>query len=575
MKTTMLYPGLFLSLALLTACGGGSGSPSLEPMPTEFSPISEKSPADDQSESIDEGASEETGLVDDEEPPPPLYEPTLESLSEHPLPQWWQDAKFGIFIHWGLYSVPAWAPADAPPMMLSSGCAAYAEWYWLLQQIPFCPTWQHHLDTYGEDFVYDDFIPRFTAENFDPDAWIQLFEQAGARYFVLTAKHHDGFALWPTRTTGRDSVDLGPKRDLVGELFDAARRAGQRVKPGLYFSIPEWFNPAPYRGNDFAQSVAESGEFLGYLPNLASLFSGSVRPGVAFEGLVQSAMFPQRWPVQVVARNAYSQLPVPYTGQGDIADYAEDIVQPQFKELVDLYQPYVIWCDIGAEESYVRSNESIAYYYNETARTNPEGVLVTDRCGRKKSTHYDFNTVEYGQGDVVPPFESVRGMGSSFGYNVNETEAHYLSPAELIETLVSTVAAGGNLLLNIGPKADGSIPEEMVTRLQAMGDWLAINGDAIYGSRPWSRTRDDNGNFFTVGKDGALYVIATAWPGHTLTVNAHIPIDDNTQIILLGSDKSALPYTQTGRNLQITMPTTEPKQATASQHVYVFRVDQS
>jgi hypothetical protein len=153
------------------------------------------------------------------------YEPTRESLDTHPLPQWWRDAKFGIFIHWGVYAVPAYALPGLPVL-------GYAEWYWAMQQIPGTPTWLHHLLTYGADVVYDDFIPRFRAERWDPSEWIRLFEDAGARYFVLTSKHHDGFLLWPSETTGRDAGDLGPQRDLIGELFDDRVARAARIERG-------------------------------------------------------------------------------------------------------------------------------------------------------------------------------------------------------------------------------------------------------------------------------------------------------------------------------------------------------
>jgi alpha-L-fucosidase len=154
-----------------------------------------------------------------------VYEPTLTSLDTHPVPKWWTDAKFGIFIHWGVYSVPAYAPPGQPFL-------GDAEWYWFHQQVAGTPTYQHHLDTYGPDFVYDDFIAQWKAENWDPTAWIDAIRGAGAKYFVFTTKHHDGFALWPTATTDRNSVAMGPGRDLVGDLVAAACDRG--LHPGTH-----------------------------------------------------------------------------------------------------------------------------------------------------------------------------------------------------------------------------------------------------------------------------------------------------------------------------------------------------
>ncbi|MFD0949043.1 alpha-L-fucosidase [Paraperlucidibaca wandonensis] len=483
------------------------------------------------------------------------YEATKESLDQHQLPQWWADAKFGIFIHWGLYSVPAYAPTGypgiPPGIAAPPGCSPYAEWYWFVQQAPICLTWSKHLQNQGAGFVYDDFIPQWKADSFDPDAWIKLFEQAGAKYFVLTTKHHDGFALWPTRTTQRNAMDMGPKRDLVGELFAAAHRADDRVKPGLYFSIPEWYNPAPK-------------PLDAYLPTDLSVDSALATFGTIFGPL--SIYGP---------RNAYTQLPVPYTGQGTVRDYASDIVRPQFEELINDYKPSIIWCDIGGRESYFKSNQSIANFYNNAKTTHPEGVVVNDRCGEKSKTHLDFNTVEFGAGSPIPPFEATRGIGESFGFNMEEEKSnHYLSASELIHTLVSTVAQGGNLLLDIGPKADGSIPDSMTTRLQAIGAWLGINGKSIYGSTQWTQSSDGGSNYFTVGKDGALYIIATEWPSaQTLTVNASVPLTASSKIVLLGSDGTPLQYKQNGSQLVITLPSGGAQMAaTKSQSAFVFRV---
>src|SRR4051812_26726355 len=163
---------------------------------------------------------------------PPDYEPTRASLDTHPVPRWYKDAKFGIFIHWGPYSVPA-----------GSSRHLASEWYLFYSSWRNSAEWEYHRQTYGEDFVYDQFIPQWKAERYDPDAWVRLFEDAGAEYFVLTSKHHDGFSLFPSAVTNRNAMAMGPKRDLVGELFTAARKRGT-VRPALYYSLGEWFNPS-------------------------------------------------------------------------------------------------------------------------------------------------------------------------------------------------------------------------------------------------------------------------------------------------------------------------------------------
>jgi len=472
---------------------------------------------------------------------PARYEPTKASLDAHPLPAWWSEGKFGIFIHWGVYSVPAWAPLDE--LGKASDITPYAEWYGSTMTIPGSATYQYHLQTYGQDFAYDDFIPRFTAAKFDPDAWVELFGEAGAKYFVLTSKHHDGFALWCTKTTQRNSCDMGPRRDLVGELFAAAHRAKHRVKPGLYYSIPEWFNPAPRPKGMYsdAEYAADPATQLAYAASFGDVFPN---------------------------RNPYTMAPVPYTGYVPIDDYATGQVIPQVEELIQRYRPYELWCDIGGRGSYFQSNRFIADFFNAARTSNPDGVVVDNRCG-DTTTHGDFATPEYSPTFPKPPFESTRGMGLSFGYNQLEDAAGgYLSAAELIKTLIDNVSHGGNLLLDIGPKADGTIPQPMIERLRAMGAWLKINGEAIYATNAWTQPAAGNVRF-TVGKAGFLYATALGWPGTQLTIDAPVPTPPGTRIALLGSSERPLAFHRDGTKLVVDLP---DQGATTSQHAYTVRI---
>ncbi|MET9633618.1 alpha-L-fucosidase [Lentzea sp. NPDC006480] len=479
---------------------------------------------------------------------PIRYDPTRESLARHPLPDWYRDAKFGIFVHWGPYSVPAYgapllpAPADG----LGYGVA---EWYWLVQQIPGTNAWTNHLLKHGPFKTYDDFIPEFTAANFDPDAWVRLFEDAGARYFNLTAKHHDGFALWPSDTTGRDAGELGPRRDLVGELFDAAHRRGDRVKPGLYYSIPEWFSPAPQplRPLDPAELLKDPVRYLaGELP----------------------------WAGALQRRNAYTQQPVPYTGYRPLDDYAAGQVRPQLRELINRYHPNTLWCDIGGPEAYFKSNEVIADYYNQAPDHNPDGVVVDNRCG-DKDTHRDYEVIERTTDGTGPPrpdaayTEVASTMGHSWGYDPNDELA---STDSLVDMLVNTVADNGNLLLNIGPKPDGSIPDAMAERLRGIGTWLRINGEAIYGSSTWT-TRSEGDLRYTKGANGDLYATSLVWPGRELVITAPV---DARRITLLGSDGTPLPFRHEGGRLVVTTPAGgDQHAATRSEHAFVFRIEAS
>lgn len=453
------------------------------------------------------------------------YEATKESLATHPIPEWWESGKFGIFIHWGPYAVAGYGSKlpRIPPSIVEIPSHIPTEWYWLGQQFPFSPNWFHHLFNHGYETVYDDFLPQFKAENFNPDEWIELFEAAGAKYFVLTSKHHDGFALWPSDTTGRDSGEIGAHRDLVGELFAAAERADNRVKPGLYYSIPEFFNPVPRNQNVYGGSGMN--RFLyGFFP----------------------------------PRNAYTQKLLPYTGQPKIDDYADDIVRPQLREIITRYRPYLLWCDIGGSEAYFRSNEIISEYFNDALVNRPEGVLVNSRCGDHR-THQDYLVVEQGAGfahttDGSQRTETARTMGESWGYDRNELKSSRRSANDLIAGLSEAVALNSNYLLNIGPRADGTIPEWMQERLLAIGSWLTVNGEAIYNSTPWTQASDETGNFFTMGENGDLYILATVITGNQLSVNTEIPVNESTEITLLGSNDGALSFSQTQTQLLVDLP---------------------
>ena len=470
----------------------------------------------------------------------PVYEPTLASLRTHPVPDWYEDGKFGIFIHWTAASVPAYATKGLPVL-------GYAEWYWFFQQQPWAPAWSHHLMKYGPHVLYDHFIPRWRAEKFDPDAWIDLFEEAGARYFVFVTKHHDGVALWPTATTDRHTVNYGPRRDLVGELMAASHRHGDLVKPGLYYSLPEFFNPAPN-------------------PSLSSNPLTALIELMAFRGK---------------AKNAYTGAPARYTGYRPIKDYARDHAIPQIRELIHEYDPYVLWCDIGGNQSYFRSNEWIAEFYNRALETHPEGVVVNDRCGDQvldaptDTTHFDFQTKEYLPVNVLQArkWEATRGFGSSFGYTEQETDADWISTDEVVDSLVDIVSKNGNFLLNIGPKADGTVPEGQAERLRGVGRWLAVNGEAIYGTRPWTFAEWFDLRFTTKGP--VFYVTSLEWPGKQMTVLLPIPVPKNARMTLLGSDGTPLAHKRDllGQ-LVITMPAGGVQsRATTSEHAFVVRIE--
>jgi alpha-L-fucosidase len=445
------------------------------------------------------------------------YVATDASLLQHQTPDWFAGAKFGIFIHWGVYSVPAWAAAGR----------AYAEWYWYWMNLPKNEVFQYHQQTYGKDFAYDDFLARFTPSSFDPVAWVHLFQQAGARYFVLTAKHHDGVALFDDQYSHRNTVALGPHRDLLRELFDAARQAAPELKRGVYYSLPEWYNPA-YPG---------SYDRFGHGP----------------------------------PHNPYTGEVVPYTGYIPIADYVRDYQAPQLNELISNYDPDVLWCDIGGPND---SLEVLANYYNHALASGKQ-VAVNDRCG---IAEHDFSTREYSKQEQfsLDKWEENRGLDPySYGYNANTPASAYVSVDAIIDELVDVVSKNGNLLLGIGPRADGTIPEVMAERLRSVGAWLRTNGEAIYDTTYWSRVQEEHTDTedlrFTVAPNRALYVIDLHPPGPQEVIQSGVPIRPGDQVTLLGYNGGPLAWRLRAVDgaLVIDVP---PEAITSGQYAWTFKI---
>jgi len=419
------------------------------------------------------------------------YAAEWSSLDKRPIPQWWQEAKFGIFIHWGVYAVPAYAPVDAANVY-----AKYSEHYDNRLRTKNAAFTNFHARTYGAHTTYADFATQFRAEHFNPDQWAELFKKSGAKYVVLTSKHHDGFALWPSAFSPRwNSQFLGPHRDLAGDLMEAVRKQGLHM--GYYYSLLEWGNPL------------YSKETIG------------------------------RW--------------------------VTEMNFPQMKELVLRYKPDIVWTDgeWDYSDEELRSVDFLAWLYNESPVKDT--VVVNDRWGKKtRGLHGGHYTTEYDlihtgsslDTQFMHPWEECRGIGGSFGFNRFETTEHYMSSAQCVESLIEKVSRGGNLLLNIGPQADGLIPVIMEERLLDMGKWLSVNGEAIYGTTAW-RHRPKNMRetkvYFTQKPD-ALYVLVARWPQAPLTVG-HITKADG--VSLLGC-ATQVPFTCADGTLTIQPPPLNP-----------------
>ena len=428
---------------------------------------------------------------------PAKYEATLDSLNRHPLPDWYAGAKLGIFIHWGLYSVPGWAPLTHPDHDFSSNdyikYDPYAEWYYNTMRVDGSPTQAYHREHYGANYNYYNFAPIFDRETkkWNPDQWATIFRDAGARYVVLTSKHHEGFTLWPSSIP---NPTLPPDRqhatrDLVGELTTAVRKQGLRM--GLYYSGGyDWtFVPGPIREKADYEKVKPESESYGKYANA------------------------------------------------------------QIHELIERYHPAVLWNDIDWPKT-GKALEVEADYYNSV----PDGV-IDDRFGIE---HADFKSPEYEKLDKISEkkWEECRGLGRSFGYNRAEGEAETIAPAELIALLVDIVSKNGNLLLDVGPEADGTIPPVQMERLKALGAWLKQNGDAIYDTKPWTKAAGksaEGDDLRFTRKDHDLYVTVLGQPkSSTLTIE-DVRLKANGAVSMLG-ESEPLSAKGEGDALRISLP---------------------
>jgi alpha-L-fucosidase len=441
------------------------------------------------------------------------YEPTWESLDKRPVPLWYKQGKFGIFIHWGVYSVPAWCTKGN-----------YAEWYQYGLQTTDTARQRYHKRNYGNQTYYQ-LADRFKADLFNPTEWAELFEKSGATYIVLTSKHHDGYTLWPSAEANKtwgfpwNAKDIGPQRDLLGELFTAVKKTS--VRAGMYYSLYEWFNPLWLK---------------------------------------------------------------------DKNQYVEKHMTPQMKELITKYQPDVFWTDgdWDASAETWKSKEFLTWLYNESPVKNK--VVTIDRWG---------SGVRFNHGGVYSPeyqpnldfenhyWEESRGLGYSYGYNRMEDAWDYSTTQALVLHLVDKVSRGGNFLLDIGPDEHGKIPPIMQERLLQMGEWLDVNGEAIYNTSrwkipcQWSEGRRDyvskGGDyilkltvdpdstyavkevFFTYNEQiNSLYAIIPEYPDSGEVLLKNLPITNNTQLTLLATGQR-LTWKVSGNNVVVNLPPFQPQ----------------
>lgn len=392
------------------------------------------------------------------------YAPNWHSLDTRPTPAWYDEAKIGIFLHWGVFSVPSFG----------------SEWFWWHWQGAKVPAFREFMErNYRPGFTYQDFAPQFKAEFFDPDRWAEIFKKAGARYVVLTSKHHEGFTLWPSAVSWNwNAGDVGPGRDLVGDLARAVRNKGG-VRFGLYHSLYEWFNPL-------------------YLADKEAGFETN--------------------------------------------DFVARKTMPELVEIVTTYRPEIIWSDGDweASDTYWNSTQFLAWLYNDSPVRDT--VLVNDRWGKgTPCKHGDFYNCKdhYNPGTLVEhKWENAMTVDKdSWGYRRNARLADYHTIEELLAELSSTVSCNGNFLLNVGPTSDGVILPAFEERLTQMGTWLEVNGEAIYGSRPW-RSQNDTvtpGVWYT-SKNDTVYAIVLKWPKNNKLALGSLSLRKGASVTMLGLD---------------------------------------
>lgn len=473
-----------------------------------------------------------------------LYEPTWSSLRNHTTPKWLRDDKFGIYTHWGLYSVPA--------------CGPNGTWYAHNMYRPGNNQAEYHEKTYGpaSKFGYKDFIPMFKAERFDAEEWAAVFKASGARFAGPVAEHHDGFSMWDSKVNEWNAAKMGPMRNIVGELESAIRSEGMRFMIALHHAEQWWFYP--HWRSDCDLSNPEYAGLYGPMHNLEGL--PKFEPGERW----------REWQVQDRPTEPFLNF-----------------WRAKIDELIEGYRPDLIWFDFGINfvlEEYRK--QFLADYYNKEKEWGKDlavtykghdlvagtGIIDYELGRMDKLTYYDWITDtsvdDQGAWSYVP-------------------DAGFKKVSALVHNLVDNVSKNGYLLLNVGPRADGTIPDEAKKCLAGMGDWLKINGEAIFETMPWVKygegpTKMESAGMFSeqhevqytpqdirfTCRDNLLYATCLGWPEHRVTIKSMKKLypGEVESVRMLGLDKE-LAWSLTEDGLEIDVPNEKP-----CENAFVFKI---
>lgn len=455
------------------------------------------------------------------------YQANWESLKKYQTPEWFKDAKFGIFIHWGVYSVPAFRNEWYPRNMYRKGEDEF----------------KHHVATYGphSKFGYKDFIPQFKAEKFNAEQWVDLFKKSGAKYIVPVAEHHDGFAMYKTSLSKWNAAEMGPKRDIIGELSTASKKAGLVFGLSSHRIEHWWFMNG---GRQFDSDVND--------PAYAD-FYGPARE----ENETMSPEYMNDWLLRCT-------------------------------ELVDKYQPQLFWFDWWIEQPALDPYRKsfAAYYYNKGLEWN-KGVVINHKYDKAFPEGATVLDIERGKLTDIRqlPWQTDDAVSyKSWGYIPEDS---FKTPKYLINNLIDIVSKNGCLLLNIGPRADGVIPQETQDHLLAIGKWLEINGEAIYSTRPWKvfgeGPTEVAGGAFSDGKDkpftaddirftkkgNILYAISMDTPQKDITIKNLSSVAGNGKIksVEMNGGHEKVNWTQTKTGLII-----KPSKTYPAEHAVVYKI---